>query len=174
MNPLTPYLNSLPDWKDFIKDKWILYDADSIIAILEYGAKDFFETIQDLNVTNCLIHPTKTELLRTNDKNKRAIRLSLFNEYEFQTLPLKEAHLEKASDIQLWLSGQKCFPSPWDLYLGGVLATFTHNNIVLLSGNLSDLPHPLFKRESYLVLQNANSSRLLTFLSLDHVELGTI
>lgn len=168
---IVPYLESLSEWKDIVKNKHVLFDSDAIISLIEYEALSVFEVFKSLDVTNCYIHPVYTEILRTDKLSKRNFRQAIITNNDFAMLPLTINDFNKASQVQKWLSNTNCFPSPTDLYLSGKMAEFHHDRILLLSGNLRDFPFPLFNRVGGIVLQNNKQSRILSFLCVNHDEL---
>ena len=172
---IAPFLNNLPAWESSVKNKHILFDADAVISILEYGAVELCEVFTKLNVTFCIIHPVYVELLKTDNPNKRLDRQDFLNQFKFQFLPLTAKEMDKAKDIQAYLLFSKSYTaSPTDLYLGGRLSTLDSKNIYLFTSNLSDFPMPLYKRDAGIILQSAKSSKILHLLSMNHEELETI
>ena len=165
---LAPYLPELPPWEQFLQTKHVLIDADALITIRLYEAEVLLERMKEIEVTICSIHPVYVEISNTNSKVERINRQLLFSKY-IELLPLSEKDYKLAEDIQVWLSQQKIFTaSPTDLYLGGKLAFYRHNNIFLLTGNISDFPYPLFERVSGIILQKFNQSKLLHLLKFNH------
>ena len=171
---IPPFLTELPKWKDVVRRKHILFDTDAIVSILSFKAEDVFVDLKNVEVVNCFIHPVYVELFSTKRSIERASRLLILNNYKFRYLPLTKREFDNARRIQLWLTSRERFPAPTDLYLGGTLASFKPKSIFLLTGNISDFQHPLFKREAGIVLQSNKQSRILSFLSIDHSELGKV
>ena len=166
---ITPYLTNIKNWQSIVQNKWILFDSDAIIALTKNNTLGVFDDFQELGVICCTIHPVYVELLATKFSNERTIRQAIIDSNNFNILPLRAYQLEKSRNIQIYLERYECFPSPTDLYLAGMLATFKNNNkILLLTGDLSHFHSSIFNREAYLVLQNEKQCRVLCFLSLDN------
>jgi len=170
--PISPVLNDSPDWKNVCKLKHVLFDTDAIISIIEFGAQSLFDEFKNIKATNCYIHPTYTELLATDNSTKRVLRQNLILKKDFNMLPLTKNEFDNASNAQTWLALKKCYPSPTDLYLAGRLASFQHDKILLLTGNISDFPYPLFERKAIIILQNEKQMKILSFLNINHEELN--
>lgn len=173
MKTLPPFLSELPQWQGLIKGRHVIFDTNAIVAILKYKAEDILEQFSMLEITPCIIHPVFIELINTNNVIERTSRQAMLDKYNFFKLPLLEGDLKNASRIQIWLAANDCYPGPTDIYLGAKLASFAHDNIVLLSGNISDFPFPLFTRSAVVLLQNNKHTQALHFLSIDHDELDT-
>lgn len=176
MSTTTTFLKRLPDWADIVSGKFLLFDSDAIISLIEYEAKDLFLELEKLGVEFCIIHPVYVELLKTDNPAKRVERQQLLDQYKFTVLPLTKGEMDKARDIQEYLLLSKSYTaSPTDLYLGGRLATFTKQaSIYLLTSNLSDFPSTLYKRETGIVLQNNKSTKIISILSINREELDTV
>ncbi|PJE58202.1 MAG: hypothetical protein COU81_02010, partial [Candidatus Portnoybacteria bacterium CG10_big_fil_rev_8_21_14_0_10_36_7] len=144
-----------------MKDKFLLFDTDAIISIISYKAEKIFDELKSLNVTNCYIHPVYAELLRTQSNAERIKRQSVISKFLFQKLPLVKKDFDNASLIQIWLFNKQRYPSPTDLYMAGKLESYPHNDILLLTSNLNDFLHPLFKRTASIVLQNTVQTKII-------------
>lgn len=175
MSTITPYLDNLEPWSETVKNKYILFDTDAIISILEYNSVILCDEFNKLGVTFCLIHPVYVELLKTENAVKRIDRQTFLNDYKFIYLPLTIKEMDIAKDIQQYLLTSKSFTaSPTDVYLGGRLGTLSNNSIYLFTANLTDFPYPLFIRKAGIVLQSNKSCKILHLLQLDKSELEKI
>lgn len=168
MTSLPPFLINSPRWDTEIANKHLLFDTDSIIQILEYKAEKIFDVFTKNTITPCTIDPVTVELKNTNNPIEFAKRQNLINKY-LETLPLIDKDFSNGKNIQTWLASQKIYKaSPTDIYLGGKLAFFKHNNILLLTGNISDFPYPLYDRVNRIILQNEQHSCVLHILRFVH------
>lgn len=175
MSILSPYLDNLPNWKDILPYKHLLFDTDAIISIIEFKAESLCKELKKQNVEFCIIHPVYIEIIRTENTAKRIERQEFINTQHFTTLPLTKAEMEKGIEILTYLLANKTYTaSPTDLYLGGRLATYSGKNIFLLTSNLRDFPHPLYTRETGIILQSQNGMKILSVLSLNGPEFNKL
>lgn len=163
---MPPYFPGDSDWRETVRGRWLLLDANAVILIAEFGADSIFSELESLSVTSCHIHPVLLELRNTNDLAARIARMDMVKRYSVG-LSFGTSELSKADQVQLALP-PNCQPSAVDLYLAGTIARYSGNNMLLLTENLKDFPSPLFSREGYIVLQQNNKSRSLGLLSFNH------
>ena len=152
-----------PDWREFIKGKWLLWDTNAISDVVSYDGTEIFEILRGLNVVNVYIHPVQLESLATNNQKDRLARSNILIS-EFTEIPLIGKIVIKAKEIQTALSGD-VQPSIADLYLAGTLGAHAGGQIVLLTRNVKDFPDPYFKRNCYLQFEgprNTISTALIT------------
>lgn len=171
--PQTHHLD-IPD-KKILQRQNVLFDANSLINIIDYDAYDLLEKLRvDYKVTFATIHPVLVELYNSNNSPLRAQRQLLIDRYEFVVMPLDKNNFDHARKIQVWDSKVDCFPAPTDLYLGSILYQYSRSaeKVLLLTGDLKDFPRPLFVRTGHIVLLSEKSSLLLTLLSINIQELN--
>lgn len=167
------YPTEVANWTTLVPDKWILFDADAVISILEFNQQHIFDELQQLNAEMAFINPVLLELMNTNDPKRKLQRTKLFTDYEFLELPIHSQEIKLARQIQKSLPF-KCQPSPTDLYLGGTLAKHHNNNCLLLTANIKDFPMPIYKRKGHILLQNDHSLKTLSLLTVDSSQLVTV
>lgn len=166
---IEPYLKDIPIWQNLVKDRYVILDTDSVIAILEYGANiQLMEEFISINVDLSTINLVGIELMNTNSEAKRTQRLSFMELLKVQDLPIynDKSVQENVGILQSYLQNEQKYPSPTDLLLAATLVRY-NQNAYLLTGNTTDFPLPLFKRVAFLILQNKFTYKILTFLQVD-------
>jgi len=163
-----PYL-ATPDWKQVVRAKWLIFDTDAIISIIEFKAEDLFNSLKRLGCTFVYIHPVLLELMNTDTVQKRLQRGALLSEHEFTQLNITQTERNLSNRIQKSLPlGVKSKPSSTDFYLGGTLAKYGQSqNAVLLTSNTKDFPMPIFPRLSFINLQNTTEVKAISVLGVD-------
>ncbi len=133
-----------------------------------FKALNIFDKFKEIGCSNATIHPVRMELMRTNKGKDRAQRQALLDLYEFEDIPLNHPDMQNYIDrIRVFLENQERYPSPTDLYLASTISKYSRSNTLLLTGNTNDFPLPLFKRESFLILQNKYTYKLLSFIRIE-------
>lgn len=163
-----PYIKT-PDWDVVVKNKWLIFDADAVISIIEFKAENIFSLLKKLGSKFVYIHPVLLELMNTDRSTKKLQRSTLLAENEFLELPLRDEEMSLANRIQKSLPlGVKSKPSPTDFYLGATLAKYSKNErAFLLTSNVKDFPAPIFNRRAFLSLQNSTDVKTISILSID-------
>lgn len=114
-----PYYDT-PDWKEVVKDKWLIFDADAIISFIEFNAFTLFKILKYLNCKFVYIHPVLLELMNTDTSQKRLQRAALLIEQEFTQFPINSNETSLSDRIQKSLPLKiKSKPSATDFYLAG-------------------------------------------------------
>ncbi|HEY5442023.1 MAG TPA: hypothetical protein VIJ68_00620 [Candidatus Saccharimonadales bacterium] len=152
-----------------VRDKWLIFDADAIITIIEFRAQDLFVALKELNCNFTYIHPVLLELMNTDTAQKRLQRGTLLSEHEFTQLTITQAERDLSDRIQKSLPlGVKSKPSATDFYLAGTLAKYGQSqNAVLLTSNTKDFPLPIFPRLGFINLQNTTDVKAVSILGVD-------
>src|SRR5258708_14915022 len=163
-----PYL-ATPDWKEVVRAKWLIFDADAIISIIEFKAQDLFTSLKKLGCTFVYIHPVLLELMNTDTAQKRLQRGALLNEHEFTQLNITQTERDLSDRIQKSLPlGVKSKPSATDFYLAGTLTKYGQSqNAILLTSNTKDFPMPIFPRLGFVNLQNTTDVKAVSILGVD-------
>jgi hypothetical protein len=162
---LKPFLGHLPNWKKFLKNKYLIFDTDAIVSISKYNASNLLDELIKLNADLNFIDPVHKELFATDNKKDVSERVEVMQ--KMKELPLTPTEIRHANTIQKELTIHDCHPSPTDLYLAGFLMKYNNNKTFLITSNLKDFPFPIFKRNSSIILQSNNSTKTLSVLSLN-------
>jgi len=165
-----PYPTEVQGWKTVAADKWIIFDTDAVISILEFGQLYILDELKELHAEFVYINPVLLELMNTNDAKRKLQRSKVLVDYDFIELPLHQEEIKLAGRIQKSLP-LRCQPSPTDLYLGGTLARHHEENRLLLTANIKDFPLPIYTRKGHLLLQNDHSLKTLSLLCTDNTQL---
>lgn len=166
MNTPKNYLNNFPDSLKILEYKYLLFDSNVLINLLDDFNTEILDILQEHNVTFSIIHPVYVELLNTNNATKRAERQQALSTYKFNILPLNKLEFDYARETQVWLSLKQCFPEPTDLYLAGTIARYSPN-LFLVTSNLKHFPYPLFNRKCYAIIQNVNQAQIINFIKIN-------
>lgn len=158
-----------PDWQKVVKDKWLIFDADAIISIIEFKAEILLETFKKLGCTFVYIHPVLLELMNTDTATKRLQRSALLTKWNFTQLGIHQPEQDLSDRIQKSLPIKiKSRPSATDFYLGGTLARYAQSHkALLLTSNTKDFPMPIFTREGFINLQNDTDVKAISLLDVD-------
>jgi hypothetical protein len=151
------------DWRRFVVNKWLLWDACAIIKVIKYEAEEIFTELAKLHVTNIYINPVQLELLATVHEKDSIKRSGILAQY-FDLFPFGASQLEMAKKVQL-ATGAISQPSPTDLYLGATLATQNPALTCLITENMKDFPADYFKRECYVTLHDNKTACSLAILT---------
>jgi len=162
---MSKYAGEVNPWGGAVKDKWIIFDTNSIISIVKLEQRQVLDDLKSQAAGFAVIHPVQIELQNTNNPRERVAMRNLLAHYDFIELPLKSAHFKVADKIQelLPLSANA---SPADLYLGAVLSDH-HDDRLVLTANIKDFPTPLYPRVGHVLLQSNSSVMTLTLVSID-------
>lgn len=161
------YIWASSDWKTSCSGKCILFDTNAIIALIEYKAQKLMEDLGQCGAYGAYIHPVQVELLATQKELLRLERSDFMTVNGFNPLPLTSKHLELAIRLQAELNKYQCQPEPTDLYLGSVLAAHIGDKMLILTGNVSDFPYPIYQRVGQIILQGNKSNQVLSLLDVD-------
>lgn len=171
MTKIPTYLDNINDWRDIVKDKSIILDSDTIIALLKFGAQgSILKTFKNLKCDLWTINPVEIELKRTDSSKERLERETFLVENNVITYPFwqQKEIMDMTDIVRLYLQNLRKYPSPTDLYLGASISKLSSTNTTyLLTGNTTDFPLPLFKRDAHLILQNRFTYKILSFISAD-------
>jgi hypothetical protein len=119
------------DWREFLRDKWLLWDTCAIIRLIDYKAEDIFSDLNSLGVKSVYIHPVQLELLATADQ-KQAIKRAVLMTQELTLIPFTIKELIMAKKIQAAI-GSTSPPSAVDLYVGATLANNNPDKMCLIT-----------------------------------------
>lgn len=170
MQNLRSYLHEFNNWQNCIRGKHLLLDTNFFIYCIQYEAQELLADLSSIVDTNGIqtvpsyIEPVLVELQNTNNQEERIRRNFLID--QCSAFPFDATILKSARELQSDLQEIDCYPAVTDLYLGATLKKYS-NSTLLITGNLKDFPDPYFKRESYIILQDAKSVRTLSILSYD-------
>ena len=164
--PLPPYILPHGNWKLLLKDKCVLFDTNAIIAASDCKAGGLIEELATAGSYPAYSHPVYIELLRTEKQVVQAERINFLVTNNFIPFPLSQEEIKIATKLQALLYKLGCRPSPADIYLGAALARHRGDLLYLLTANTKDFPHPVYNREGYIVLQDANHTQVFTLTKL--------
>lgn len=163
-----PYQET-PDWQEVVRGKWLIFDADAIISLIEFKATDLFAILTELDCKFVYIHPVFLELMNTDTPQKKLQRSVLLAENGFTQTPITRNEMDLSDRIQKSLPLRiKSKPSATDFYLAGSLAKYAASqNAVLLTSNTKDFPMPIFPRLGFINLQNDTDVKAVSILGVD-------
>lgn len=167
-----PYSRST-NWKQLVKNKWLIFDTDAVISLIEFNATDVLEKMKSSRVVFSYIHPVLLEIMNTDSEKKAIERSELLDRYDFIQLPLTKNETNLATKIQNSLPvNLKCQPSATDFYLGGTLAKYAESKkAFLLTSNTKDFPQPIYTRENFIILTNAQDVKCISIIGVNTKEL---
>jgi len=166
-----PYTN-FPEWQSVVQGKWLIFDTDAIISILQFDSLDLLDLLKTLDTTFTYINPVLLELMNTDSSREKLRRASALSDYGFTELPLNAQEIRNADRIQKsWPLGIKGNPSATDYYLGGVLARYNSGIAFLLTSNVKDFPQPIFTREAFIPLVNKTDFKGICVVGIDESKL---
>lgn len=159
---------SFPNWQDVVRGKWLIFDTDALISIIQFDAMDLFEELRSLGITFTYINPVLLELMNTERSKDKLKRASVLSDYGFTELPVNVAEMKNANRIQKsWPIGVKGNPSSTDYYLGGVLARYSNESAYILTSNVKDFPQPIFTRKAFIPLVNQTDFKGICIVGID-------
>lgn len=160
------------DWREFLKDKWLLWDTCAVINVIKYDEDELFSQLKENGVKNVYIHPIQLELLATSDA-KEAIKRADILDKELELLPFTVNELKTAKNLQVAIStGSTSPPQAMDLYVGATLANNNPEKMCLITHNIKHFPSPYFKQECYITLHNDRSASSLAILTFNKSSLA--
>lgn len=152
-------------WKEIIKGKWVILDANAIINIIKYDCADhFLKIVEEYGVTLCTLQPIVLELNRTDRREERLKRNNFLSNVEILPLDSKLRGMSEKIQEQMW--AEEYYPEPEDLYLASAIYRYTNNKRTLLAtSNLDDFREPLFEKNGYILLKDKKSVCVISLLT---------
>lgn len=97
---MSKYESQIKPWKEILKGKWVIFDADAVISITSFSQIDILNEMQKVVSGFAIIHPIQLELMNTNSPKMRLERSKLLVDFDFIELPFGTKELEGAGRIQ--------------------------------------------------------------------------
>jgi len=161
------FLKSIPTWNTDLKDyDTLIFDTNVFIDCIELKAEGFFDELETHFSTNILLPIVEIEFMRTDNSIHRTVFSDIKSKYFRETPVLARNNNDFAKDIQEYLYSIGTRPEPTDLFLGGYLCEYPNNGFIVTS-DLKGFPFPLYERVFYLLIQNNNSLKTISFLKIN-------
>ena len=158
------------DWREFLKNKWLLWDTSAVIKVIQFDAEDIFSELVNIKTESVYISPVELELLATKNKVDKLKRSEIMADYLF-LMPFTIKELNKARVLQTAI-GNIGQPSAADLYVGATLAASASDKFFMITHNIADFPAPYFKKECFITTYTDTGVCSLAVLSFNKTSLG--
>lgn len=166
------------NYKDAIKSKWVYLDTDAIVGVMQLKSENLLSELASISNGIHIHNFNRIEFMASKDEKEHIRRVNLLKEYEIidasDQFPVRPKDFEFMEKVREYMarnikSNQKVAPSMTDLTLGCII--LSKENRILLTGNYTDFPEPLFKREAAICIQNNTGVKTLFLVSKGDVDI---